>query len=372
MKYKTGFSWTLICLIIALSVAAQTFAPQFDLKFSAISPVNLKTADLWEDKTTGFQKQGRLDTLPEDYIPFPDSIAAWGGAFSYILGSGKGDSGASGYTYRLEGDTVLNDTLYSLLYIRDSWNWSSFPWGGYNNLDDPFGLIGGVREDASAKVWFRSVTADNEWTESSAFNVAFDGTSEYLMYDFNMAVGDSIQAYLEYGGAPEWLVLDEIYVDLLNRRNFRLEPSSSPWGPLIWIEGLGSLTGGPLSIYQVNYAGEGGNDLYCFSVFDELVYSNLDLSSDCNQITVSLSEFEKGAINLFPNPMTQTAVLDVGDLNGPFRMEVFDLNGKLLHSEQQASNNKQLQIFRGGLSTGQYILRISSDKEHFELPFAVE
>jgi hypothetical protein len=111
--------------------------------------------------------------------------------------------------------------------------------------------------------------------------------------------------------------------------------------------------------------------LHCFSIFDELVYSNGDFTSDCNELTVSLEEWRGNTIKLFSNPMTQSSILNVGDFNGPFRIEAFDLNGKLLDSEQQTSNNKQLQISKGGLSLGQYILRISSHKVHFELPIIV-
>ena len=87
---------------------------------------------------------------------------------------------------------------------------------------------------------------------------------------------------------------------------------------------------------------------------------------------MGLEELNGNTISLFPNPFTETAVLDLGELHGLIQVEIFDVSGKLLRSEQLTTNNKQLTISKGTLSKGNYILRITAGVEKMELPFAVE
>ena len=309
--------------------------------------------------------------LPQDYIPFPDSIAAWNVSTSYLVG--EFNSASHGSTYRMEGDSLINDSLYSLLYKRFSWSTSFFT-GTLSNSDQPFILIGGVREDNSGKVWFRSMTSNNEWWDVSGSGIFFDGSSEYLMYDFGLQIGDSILVYVDGGPEPEWATMYEIYTDILERRTYKLQRGFSWSEPLIWTEGIGSLYGGPLSIYQINQNElEFGNELICFQVNDELIYSvGLPISNDCDQLLVSLEELQTSLITLFPNPMTETAILDLGELRGPIQVEIYDITGKLLRSQQLTTNNQQLTLERGNLRKGNYLLRLTHEGEAINVKFAVE
>jgi len=55
-----------------------------------------------------------------------------------------------------------------------------------------------------------------------------------------------------------------------------------------------------------------------------------------------------------------------------WRVLLYDLQGKLIRSEQQASNNEQLILERGKLSSGSYVLRVISEDKRIEIPFIAE
>ena len=87
--------------------------------------------------------------------------------------------------------------------------------------------------------------------------------------------------------------------------------------------------------------------------------------------TKTLNTFGE-SISLFPNPFTETAILDLGNLQESVQMEIFDITGKLVRSEQLATNNKQLTLERGNLKSGNYLLRITAEQGTSVLKFRVE
>jgi len=72
-----------------------------------------------------------------------------------------------------------------------------------------------------------------------------------------------------------------------------------------------------------------------------------------------LAEFDTGKLMLFPNPMTEYAQVKLEGFTGDILLELFDLEGRLIRREnhQQAG---QLMIKRDGLSSGEYVIRLSS------------
>jgi len=70
--------------------------------------------------------------------------------------------------------------------------------------------------------------------------------------------------------------------------------------------------------------------------------------------------------------LTTAAVLDIGELAGMVTIEIYDLNGKLIRSEQQSNSGQQLTLERKGLVSGSYILRVLHEGEAIKLPFVVE
>jgi len=77
-------------------------------------------------------------------------------------------------------------------------------------------------------------------------------------------------------------------------------------------------------------------------------------------------------ITLFPNPMTSSAILEVGKLNGPSTLEVHDMNGKRVRLEQRILSQGLLNLDRGQLSSGTYLLRLITEYNVLDISFIVK
>jgi len=97
-----------------------------------------------------------------------------------------------------------------------------------------------------------------------------------------------------------------------------------------------------------------------------------DYCDNTNVVLEVLPRPDTDEIILFPNPMTSSAVLDVGKLEGPIQLEIYDSLGKLLRREVQNVESGNLVIQRGEISGGGYILRLTQEKNTFELKFIIQ
>jgi uncharacterized repeat protein (TIGR01451 family) len=117
-----------------------------------------------------------------------------------------------------------------------------------------------------------------------------------------------------------------------------------------------------------------------FSALEDGNYSvQVDIDFPCSDssistfiVVTSIEEWEGREIKLFPNPMTTTATLDLGELQGPIQIEIYDILGKLHRSEVLSVESGNLTLKRGDLTKGIYILRLTVDSEAVELKFLVE
>ena len=109
-----------------------------------------------------------------------------------------------------------------------------------------------------------------------------------------------------------------------------------------------------------------------YSVQVDIDFPCLDTSGSTFILVTAIDEWEGKEIKLFPNPMTTSALLDLGELRGPIRLEIYDILGKLQRSEFLTIESGTLGIERGALSSGTYILRLIQEEEAMELKFVVE
>ncbi len=211
------------------------------------------------------------------YHPFPDSNAVWGmgagcidgncGTGEYIRDSYSGDTLIDGFTYkRIEHEVLV--TAGGCCY-------------------PPEGLgMGFLREDVSArKVYWR-------WPGES---------SDTLLYDFNLDVGDTINGLFRFP-SNDWIVVsvDSVIVDSNYRRRINFDTSDVyQCMRFSFIEGVGSTAGLTNEYYG---PGEMGSILECFSVGGEVRYTE-----PCNPDTVACGELPVNVQSFF-NKRTELAV----------------------------------------------------------------
>ena len=84
-------------------------------------------------------------------------------------------------------------------------------------------------------------------------------------------------------------------------------------------------------------------------------------ASDC-QGTFATELFVSEKVRLFPNPASDFVTLYLGGSDPKVTLTLTDLDGrKLIHKTYEIAENRELRVTLDGLSTGLYVLRLSSD-----------
>jgi hypothetical protein len=245
--------------------------------------------------------------------------------------------GCNTSTYYTDGDTVVGGLDYKIL-------------DGYHYSSRTFLL----REDVQERQVFLmkiNPTKEDEW----------------LMYDFSMQVGDSIELFNPISPYPfiaGFYELDSIVSrpleDLQMYRHFYLSPTNSNTQSdeyPIWVESVGSLSliNGPASTPDFN----GGGQLSCYFKDGESRYFNSDSIQSCDQEHfLSLTELSKETqFNFYPNPSKNSFTIS-SNLNEFNRGEIIDINGNLVFK----FNFTQDETYYHGLEPGIYFIKLLNEK----------
>jgi uncharacterized repeat protein (TIGR01451 family) len=97
-------------------------------------------------------------------------------------------------------------------------------------------------------------------------------------------------------------------------------------------------------------------------------------SSTSNSVFVTVTSVEdlsNETLSLFPNPLTSSAVLRVGNLRGAATLNIYNRDGKRVRSQGTHLDSGIIEIERGNLNPGFYTLEILTDIERLTLNFVV-
>ena len=155
------------------------------------------------------------------YIPFPTDSAQWS------IRRTDNSQTATSFQYKMKGDTLLNGITYHKIYYSLDLNYSS-----PNQTLHCF-----IREDTTKKVFVKYPT------------VTGIDTAEFMLYDFNVAVGDTVTIKLLYPTDSLFkLVVTNIDSNLFingYRKYIGLKTAGiSMWGggcdnDITWVDGMG-------------------------------------------------------------------------------------------------------------------------------------
>jgi len=243
--------------------------------------------------------------------------------------------------YYLSGDTILNGKIYKKVIEKSP-----------NNLEQPTYYIGAIREEAG-KVF-------KQYTDYETMVVG-----EFLLYDFNVKVGDTIHSTSPSGALSRKPVVIKIdTIELLTgekRKRFYFNAASE------WIEGIGSIYGfftpaQELAIgYSIPY-------LVCYKQDGIEYYKNSNLCSDgtcCDVLTsLELPKFVDQTISLSPNPTNRFVRLDFSkSINQWKSIKLIDALGNTLQKSTEIGNTDfELDLMR--YSQGMYFVVIEFEKSY--------
>lgn len=236
-----------------------------------------------------------------------------------------------GYRYWFGGDSTLNGQTYQKLLSAPIYGSPNAPpmCPPYTVDTNEYVIFALMREDTAAKRVFR---------------LDFDTGTEFLLFDFSVAVGDSVTV----GNPPETVyvenILDETWADGSNRK--KLIVRSSEGFELLWIESLGNGNNlwNPLAELCICphaiCCQQNGQNLYGFP---------------CATI-VDVQEPEEDAptvIGLAPNPVADRLAINI--VNGYFdRVSVVSFLGETLLEERFGSGLSSIEFSVKKLPTGAY------------------
>lgn len=197
------------------------------------------------------------------YTPFPTDSAAW------LIKRTHFDSGTP-YWYGdeyifMNGDTIVNNIEYTKLNFRlmDAYSTSE-------------GLYGLLREE-NKKIYFKIIHEDV---------LAFmEDTSEFILYDFNLNIGDSFQIVDSYGNEYSTIVLDSDSVQLHNgeyRARLLLDEIDNICGSMEWIEGIGNVAYHPF--YSNFVCFEHSLNFLCYHANNDTLWGECPVIANVDEI----------------------------------------------------------------------------------------
>ncbi len=240
--------------------------------------------------------------------------------------------------YYLDGDTILSGKTYKKVIGKSP-----------NNLEQPTYYIGAIREEGG-KIF-------KQYTDYETMVAG-----EFLLYDFNVKVGDTIHSTSPSGELSRKPVVTKIdTIDLMTgekRKRFFFDQSSEK----IWIEGIGSVGGLFNEAYEhlTNYT---TTHLVCYKQGGIEYYKNSSLCSDgtcCDVLTgLETPKLLNPSISLSPNPVTGSSIIkwEVSDNNLFSTLVVTDVLGKTI-KVLNVSGKNEMTIQRNDFTPGLYFCRL--------------
>lgn len=265
-----------------------------------------------------------LPMMAQDYKPILDNKNEW--HFTNC------NFGCITDVYYTDGDTLVDGKTYKIL-------------DGYHFISRSFLLR---EEVAEKKLYFLRIRAGG-------------GLEEYLLYDFNLQVGDSIDMKNPITPFPQdggYFKLDSIVprplIDGNNYDHFYFSPSQSNTSSThnaVWIEGAGSLSliNAPGGKPDINGVGA----LSCMFKNRDLFYSNLDSISGCSPVYMDVKRNNLERVKIIKASNSHTFVLH--NIQFVSEISIFTLTGKQLKNIRHNFDEK-LTINFETYSEGVYII----------------
>ena len=207
----------------------------------------------------------------------------------------------------------------------------------------------------------------------AVYFVPKDSLNEYLLYDFSVSVGDTVNVIQNIcdgwssacANTPNYSIMsipindiDTIIVNGTQRR--RINQSA---GINQWIEGIGSTAG--LFLYLEENVSNYSYGLRCASENDTTVYDYLPLVSGlpghCD-LSLSIDQvIDSPSFTIYPNPVNGGTILIEGGENDDIDINIFNSNGiEVLNIPYLNSNTVDVTH----LTPGVYVVRIISDRSY--------
>lgn len=268
------------------------------------------------------------------YNPFPDTAAIWNISSSQGCGGFGFDTWGHSYSITISGDTIISSTNYHKLNVPIEVIFSNGGCDTSGTWTIPGHFVGSIRQDTSNKKVFFIPPTD---------------TIEQLLYDFNMAIGDTVKGYIERYISPANRDRVQSIDSVLVGNSYRKRWKINSWYNIYFIEGIGSTYG------LVNPSPGNGTDgpifdISCFHQNGQTLYPNTTTNCEIITFVNSIDKF-LNEIKIYPNPSKGSFTADFNQ--SVKKIWLTDLLGNIIFNHE---TNNQTKLKIDNLSSGTYIL----------------
>lgn len=240
-----------------------------------------------------------------------------------------------GWPHNTRNETLKNDSVFHM-----GGYWSSYYCGSVNTSS----RSAYIKTD-SGKVYCKFLDYNN---------CIYDTTTIFLLYDFNLNVGDTIPVYEGVCSPDNFIttiqLIDEITISGRTRKRLTLSDGD------VWISGIGSLNGLLHPIYQIEGLGISNLGL-CFYNGKYIDSLGQPYELDIENPLVCTSNTEEQENNPFQIiPSTETLIIKFELPNQEY--SIFDLQGKIVLSGVITSSNQHINW--GTLNNGAYLVKVKN------------
>ncbi len=279
----------------------------------------------------------------QQYYPFPTDSAMWSVACGIFEIYPTPHHEYKTLRYFLNGDTIIDSITYSKLYEY---------YGSSEDIDTANSfIVGGLREDSSKHIYMFPFLS----LETCIHCGIYAYPMEFMLYRFDMEVGDTVQIGSNYVSFPDFIVknIDSILVDQHYRKRYELQPQISTGQNQYWIEGIGSSMGlfGP----SCNPF-EGDVELLCYKDSSTVYIPG----GTCFLWTfVSVPENKnKKVFKIFPNPTSGKIVVKLQDFEGNSLLKANNFLGKKIFERTILPPTSKVKIDVSTWPSGLYVFSL--------------
>jgi hypothetical protein len=276
------------------------------------------------------------------YCPFPENNVIWCDSFGFD-GNPTSACGVSSIT--ITGDTIIDSAIYHKLFKSEFYYQSGVNYHCSTNNPLVFwsGYKGAIRQDTiQRKVFYREPNS----------------TTDSLLYDFSLNVGDTIKSYIKIlcPDSPTVVTsIDSVLIGTHYRKRWTVNQYFCISNAQI-IEGIGSASGLLEPFINTGVGGQTTYKLYCFSQNNQTLYPYYSLTSGCSLITSIQEQTSNDLISISPNPSSGQFTIETNSTDKK-NIDLFNINGKHVFSD--IISEKAI-IDMTNLNEGIYILVIKT------------
>jgi hypothetical protein len=282
------------------------------------------------------------------YHPFPDS-SFWR-VDAYASDNFTGCQEDYYYDYYFDGDTIINGSSHKKLFrspvliLRQGggppcyvWPWATF-----------LGYMGALRDDSLS---------------DKSFFVFPDQNNDTLLFDYNLAVDDTIKGFISANCLMKITSIDSVLIDTQYRKKWNFNTCNEGSG--YFIQGIGSDNG---LIEWLNSSGFNITHLICVKDSSMILFETGFNSAIGCQLVTAVEEILNASlkVEIFPNPFNEQTTLR---LDKPLKNAVLEIYNAYGQKVKQIGNlTGQAIIFhRENLISGLYFFRLTDGKETLAL-----